>query len=316
MTARGERVNLFIEPDDGFAPLMSEIKRARRTIDTTIFRFDLGDLQRAFEAAVTRGVQVRALIAHTNSDGEKRLRKLETALLGAGIILARSDDDLVRYHGKMLIVDRQVLHVMLFNYTHLDIDKSRSFAVSTRDKRLVQEALKLFEADMTRQPYAPGCDALVVSPENSRSRLADFIRGARRELLIYDPKVTDAAMIRLLQERARKGVDVRILGRVGKRAAGLVTAKMPGLRLHARVIIRDAHRAFLGSQSLRKAELEERREVGLLTRDRRAVSRLKAVFESDWAQTAAARKDADAGTEEGPRGPGSAFGRQANVIVS
>jgi phosphatidylserine/phosphatidylglycerophosphate/cardiolipin synthase-like enzyme len=283
-------VNLLVQPDDGFAPLLKQIKLAKRSIDTTIFRFDLGELQKAFEAAVTRGVQVRAFVAHTNSDGEKRLRKLEMELLDAGVILARSDDDLIRYHGKMLIIDREVLHVMAFNYTRLDIDKSRSFAISTRNKALVQEALKLFESDMTRQPYTPGPEDFVVSPESSRSRLSAFIKGARKELLIYDPKLTDPVMMRLLEERARKGVDVRILGHVGKRAAALNAAKMPGIRLHARVIIKDGSRAFLGSQSLRKAELDERREVGIITREARAVKRLKEVFESDWAQSGAAGK--------------------------
>ena len=277
-------MHLLVTPDDGIAPIISQIKRAKRSIDTTIFRFDLGDLQNALEAAVMRGVQVRALIAHTNTGGEKRLRKLEMELLAAGVTLARSDDDLVRYHGKFLIVDRAVLHVMLFNYTSLDT-KSRSFALSTRNRRFVQEALRLFEADMTRQPYAPGLDDLVVSPENARSRLSEFIRGAKRQLLIYDPKIMDSAMLRLLADRVRQGVEVRVLGKVDKRASGMQVEKLPGLRLHARVIVRDGERAFLGSQSLRRAELDERREVGMIIRDPKAVKRLASVFESDWAHT-------------------------------
>jgi cardiolipin synthase A/B len=305
-------VNLLVEPDDGFAPLLKQIKTARRSIDTTIFRFDMGEVQKAFEAAVARGVQVRALIAHTNSDGEKLLRKLETELLAAGVILARSDDDLVRYHGKMLIVDREVLHLMLFNYTRLDINKSRSFAVSTRNKRLVQEALKLFEADMTRQPYTPGCDDFIVSPESSRTHLAHFIRGARRQLLIYDPKVADPLMVRLLQERVKKGVDVRILGHVGKRAAGLPSEKFPGARLHARVIIRDSSRAFLGSQSLRKVELDERREVGIITQDARTVKRLRAVFEADWAETPSAKKGASESGADHKGDQEKAAGKRSN----
>jgi cardiolipin synthase A/B len=288
-------VDLLVEPDDGFAPVLKQIKTARRSIDTTIFRFDLRELQKAFEAAVTRGVQVRALIAHTNSDGERLLRKLEMELLAAGVILARSGDDLVRYHGKMLVVDRSTLVVMLFNYTRLDINKSRSFAVTTRNKRLVQEAVRLFEADMARQPYQAGSDDFVVSPENSRARLSAFIRAARHQLLIYDPRVTDPAMLRLLEERRKKGVDVRILGRVGKRSTGLKAARLAGRRLHARVMIRDSSRAFLGSQSLRKAELDARREVGIVVRDPRTVKRLKEVFESDWA--AAAPEDAAAAEE-------------------
>jgi phosphatidylserine/phosphatidylglycerophosphate/cardiolipin synthase-like enzyme len=220
----------------------------------------------------------------------------------------------------MLIIDREVLHVMAFNYTRLDIDKSRSFSVSTRNKKLVQEALKLFESDMTRQPYTAGCEDFVVSPESSRTRLAAFIKGARKQLLIYDPKLTDPMMMRLLEERRRKGVDVRILGHIGKRTS-LNAAKMPGIRLHARVIIRDGNRAFVGSQSLRKAELDERREVGLITRDARSVKRLRSVFEADWAQSAAAKKGESATAavvEEAaiaePERAGEKSSRQADAV--
>jgi phosphatidylserine/phosphatidylglycerophosphate/cardiolipin synthase-like enzyme len=292
-------VDLLVVPDDGFAPVVNHIKRARRSIDTTIFRFDLPEVQRALEAAVTRGVQVRALIAHTNSGGEKRLRKLEMELLAAGVTLARSDDDFVRYHGKVLVVDKSVLYVMAFNYTRLDTAKSRSFALSTRNRRLVQEALRLFEADMTRQPYEPALGDLVVSPENARRRLSEFIRGARRQLLIYDPKITDSAMLRLLAERARQGVDVRVLGKADKRASGMRVEKLPRLRLHARVIVRDGERAFVGSQSLRKAELDERREVGLIVRDAKVVKRLIAVFEADWSLTDGAKPSKASGATAG-----------------
>ena len=124
-----------------------------KTIDILIFRLDRGDLARALEAAVARGVMVRALTAHTNRGGEKHLRKLELQLLEGGVTVSRTADDLVRYHGKMMIVDGRMLHVYGFNFTTLDIDKSRSFGVITRNRRLVQEALKLFEADFDRQPY-------------------------------------------------------------------------------------------------------------------------------------------------------------------
>jgi phosphatidylserine/phosphatidylglycerophosphate/cardiolipin synthase-like enzyme len=285
-------VKLLVEPDDGIGPLLAELKRAKFSIDTTIFRFDLGEIEKALQAAVQRGVQVRALIAHTNRGGEKLLRKLELRFLEHGITLARSDDDLVRYHGKVLVVDRAALTLMAFNYTHLDTARSRSFAVTTRNPRLVAEALKLFEADMTRHPYAPALDTFVVSPENSRQVLAEFIKGARRQLLIYDPKVSDRTMVKLLQERAKKGVEIRVLGKLGKRAAGLAAEKLSGMRLHARVVIRDGRRAFVGSQSLRELELDARREVGIIVDDPGVLKKLIGVFESDWESTASASKEA------------------------
>jgi cardiolipin synthase len=274
-------VKLIIQPDDGLAPLLKAVRGAKKTIDIVIFRLDQAELEKALEAAVERGIVVRALIAHTNRGGEKSLRKLEMALLQAGVTVARTADDLPRYHGKMLIVD-DTLHVFGFNYTKLDIEKSRSFGVATREKRLVKEATALFEADRTRQPYMPGDDRLVVSPESSREVLTTFIKRARKQLLIYDEKVTDNPVQRVLQQRAKAGVEIRIIGNMEKSVDGIVVRKLPKLRVHVRAIIRDGEQAFIGSQSLRKLELDGRREVGILINDVGVAKKMQAVFEADW----------------------------------
>jgi len=285
-------MKLIVQPGAGLAPIISGIKSAKKSIDVLIFRLDRLEIVKALEAAVGRGVAVRALTAHTNKGGEKSLRKLEMRLLEAGITVSRTADDLVRYHGKMMIVDAHTLHVYGFNFTRLDIDKSRSFGIITRNKRLVQEAIKLFQADFDRQPYTAGCERFIVSPVNSRERLARFVKGARKQLLIYDPKVSDDVMLRLLVERAKAGVDVRIIGKLGGRKSELTAEKFPGKRLHVRAIIRDGRRAFVGSQSLRKLELEKRREVGIVINDLGVIRQMQTVFEQDWAETDTGKKKA------------------------
>jgi phosphatidylserine/phosphatidylglycerophosphate/cardiolipin synthase-like enzyme len=287
-------VRLLIQPDDGSAPVVSAIKGARKSIFVTIFRFDRPAIEKALEGAVARGVAVHALIAHTNAGGEKPLRKLELRLLNAGLRVSRTDDDLIRYHDKMMVVDNERLYVFGFNFTRLDMEASRSFGAVTKDRKLVQEGVKLFEADAQRQPYSPGHPLLVVSPETSRERLSAFIRKAQKQLLIYDPKLSDPAMIRILVDRVKAGVDVRVIGRVGKGGAVITQSKLPKLRLHVRAIIRDGRRAFMGSQSLRKLELDGRREVGIIIKDQPLVKKMAAVFEHDWALTDAAREAAKA----------------------
>jgi cardiolipin synthase A/B len=54
--------------------------------------------------------------------GEPNLRKLERRFLERGITVARTAGDLVRYHSKMIIGDRQELYLLAFNFTRLDID--------------------------------------------------------------------------------------------------------------------------------------------------------------------------------------------------
>jgi hypothetical protein len=54
------------------------------------------------------------------------------------------------------------------------------------------------------------------------------------------------------------------------------------MRLHTRVIIRDGKQAFLGSQSLRKLELDSRREIGIIVSSRKVISALTTIFDDDW----------------------------------
>jgi len=290
-------VKLIIQPDDGVTPLVQAVKSAKKTVDIVIFRFDRIELEKALEAAVARGVVVRALIAHTNRGGEKSLRKLELRLLDAGVTVARTADDLPRYHGKMMLID-DTLHLFGFNYTRLDIEKSRSFGIVTDEPKLVKDACELFEADCTRQPYKPTRDQLVVSPENSRALLTDFIKKAKKELLIYDAKVSDRLILRQLADRAKDGVEIRMFGKLGKGATGIDARKLPDLRLHVRAIIRDGGAVFVGSQSLRKLELDGRREIGVITSDERIAKKMRDVFEADWALTPESKQAAATTTKD------------------
>jgi phosphatidylserine/phosphatidylglycerophosphate/cardiolipin synthase-like enzyme len=285
-------VELIVQPDDGIKPVLEVIGKAQKSVDITIFRFDLKSMEKELEAARIRGVVVRALIAHQGSQGEKGLRQLEMRMLEKGIFVARTGDAFTRYHGKMMIIDREELHVQGFNFTALDL-KSRSFGIVTKERHAVNEAIRLFEADTLRQEYEPAEDGpFVVSPENAREILATFIKRAKKQLLIYDPKVTDLQMLRLINQRIKAGVDVRIFGKVGKRGNAMRVQKLPGLRLHVRAMVRDGDTAFVGSQSLRALELDGRREVGLILKEPKTVKRMLDVFESDWARTDLSAKEA------------------------
>ncbi len=276
-------MRLLIQPQDGVEPLVAAITKAKTSVDIVVFRFDRVEIEAALHAAAKRGVAVSALIAYANHGGEKSLRKLEMRLLEAGVTVSRTADDLSRYHDKLLIIDRRILFVLSYNFTHLDIDHSRGFGVVTRKPKLVQEALALLAADTERTEYTAGLDSFVVSPVNARKQLLALIRRAGKELLIYDPRIADLPVLRALTERESKGVSVKVIGAVGRSSHSLKVRPMAGLRLHTRTIVRDGREAFVGSQSLRKAELDSRREVGVIVRDRKVVSGLVRTFGQDWA---------------------------------
>jgi phosphatidylserine/phosphatidylglycerophosphate/cardiolipin synthase-like enzyme len=277
----GDSLKLIVQPGEGTAPLIQAIKSAKKSVEIVIFRLDQADLERALEDAAERGIFVHALIAFTNRGGERGLRKLEMRFLAKGITVARTADDLVRYHGKMMLIDRKELYVLSYNFTHLDIERSRSFGLITKNADLVREAGHLFDSDTKRTGFKSRSKKFIVSPVNARPQLSAFLKGAKKELLIYDTKISDGPMIGILEERIRAGVKVRILG--GSAASRKIPVrKLARLRLHTRAIVRDGKSLFLGSQSLRKLELDGRREIGVIVHGGKVVSAFMAVFEDDW----------------------------------
>ena len=96
-------------------------------------------------------------------------------------------------------------------------------------------------------------------------------------------KIQDPSFVRLLKERAAKGVRIRVIGQLKGPNGAIEVTRLKGMRLHVRAIVRDGTRAFVGSQSLRKIELESRREVGLLISNPSVAGKILQVFEADWA---------------------------------
>jgi phosphatidylserine/phosphatidylglycerophosphate/cardiolipin synthase-like enzyme len=306
-------VKVIVQPDDGPTPLLSALKSAKQSVEVAIFRFDRSDIETALKAAVSKGIKVTALIADVNRGGEKNLRQLEMRFLEEGIIVARTARDLIRYHDKLIIIDRRILFLLSFNFTYLDVDRSRGFGIVTKNAAVVQEAVKLFEADCAKRQFSTSSDKLVVSPANSRKVLRTFLERAKKQLLIYDPQISDKEMIGVLQAQAKAGVEIRVIGKIKDRA-GLSVRKLTNMRLHTRTIIRDGKQAFVGSQSLRPAELDSRRELGLIFREPKAVKKLLATFESDWdTNDGAARQPAQ--TEKQPTAEDEAKEEKAVAVL-
>jgi phosphatidylserine/phosphatidylglycerophosphate/cardiolipin synthase-like enzyme len=54
------------------------------------------------------------------------------------------------------------------------------------------------------------------------------------------------------------------------------------LYAHAKAIMVDGQRAFVGSENLSAASLDRNRELGVIVADQRAIATLQATFAADW----------------------------------
>ncbi len=113
-----------------------------------------------------------------------------------------------------------------------------------------------------------------------------LIAGARYSLDLYAEEIYDAASIQALADATRRGVRVRIvyagLGDAeGLSGIGAQVARVASPYIHAKAIVADGAILFVGSQNVSATSLDQNREVGLLMRDRVAISEVERAFDQD-----------------------------------
>jgi cardiolipin synthase len=286
---KAKNLSLIIQPGDSFFPLVSVIDSAARSINMTIFRMDDPIVRDAMRNAVARGVNVRALVALESKGWEKRNRRLITELTEIGIQVSyaagSTENKLKRYHYKILTVDDKESLVLTFNPTKKNLHYARDFGVLIRDSEITSELNKLFEADWEGKEFKPEDLPLLISPYNSRRKLRRLLESATRSIRILDAKISDEEMIVVLLQKAASGCDVKVIGRdmhFDQIVANFHARGLGRYKLHAKCIVVDGTTFFIGSQNLRRASLDRRREVGIIIGDEPMARRIERVFDEDW----------------------------------
>ena len=281
-------LSLIIQPGDSFFPIVDAIDSATQNIKMTIFRMDDPIVRDAMSYAVARGVKVQALVAPSSKGWNKRNKKLtdELSKLGIEVRMTKARKEKIkRYHYKMMMIDDLQSLVLTFNPTQKNLHYARDFGLLIRDQEITTELNRLFEADWHGNVFKPRDLPLVISPYNSRKKLIELLESAERSIRILDAKVEDQQVMGLLLRKASTGCDVRLISRdtfYDQVVPNFSVKKLARFKLHAKCVIVDGARFFVGSQNLRAVSLDRRREVGLIVEDDAMSRRIERVFDEDW----------------------------------
>lgn len=300
--ARGPRnVTLFTQPDMGVRPVLDAINGARKSVDVEVYIFTEKSILESLKAARNRGVKVRVLMEkepfNPGNPGAPLPVNFAAAkyLKEAGVTYGWTSDRFNFTHEKAMIVDGNTAVIMTANLTKGAFTKNREYGIIDRDPADATLAQQIFDADWAHKPIQVSSRNLVVSPDNSRTQIETLISSARKSLHVQDEVMGDPAIFRLLGERARAGVDVRVqLGNLSGSAdedakAALLAAGVRHVRvvnspkLHCKMILADGKSAYVGSINLTTNSLEKNRELGVIVDDPRTISDLSSTAEKDWA---------------------------------
>jgi cardiolipin synthase len=189
-----------------------------------------------------------------------------------------------------MVIDDTVAIIMNQNLTASAFTSNREFGVVTTVPGAVQTAAALFDADWT-SGAEPDPGPLVVSPTNARNELLTLVREARSSLDLYAEVLRDPELLAALSAASRRGVRVRVLvspsaefaaEQATLSAAGVEIRLASGLYIHAKLIVADDERAFIGSQNLSATSLDQNRELGIIVDDPVNLARLSRTFAVDF----------------------------------
>jgi cardiolipin synthase len=281
---------VFIEPGDGRAPLLDEIQAARQSIDLEVYIVTDDVIVQSLEEAQRRGVDVRVILEEHPFGGGGGQEEMFSRLERAGIAV-RWGNPVFRFsHIKTIVVDDAVAIIMNQNLTQSAFMANREFGVVTNRPDAVQAAAAIFDADWTRGAE-PDPGPLVVSPTNARDQLLALVGGARVSLDLYAEVLRDPQMLDALAAAAERSVRVRVIvspsadfmAEVEELTASGVDIRLSrSLYIHAKLVVADGERAFIGSQNLSATSLDQNRELGIIVDDPVNLSRLTRTFAIDF----------------------------------
>ncbi|MCA9522555.1 MAG: hypothetical protein KC609_16365 [Myxococcales bacterium] len=286
-----QQPKLFVGPDDLEPTIVAAINGAKTSIYLTIYQITQTVFSDALIAAHDRGVDVKVI---TDRQQATVNEYIVGKLTDAGIEVKPSTSYFVYTHSKSLVIDGSTLIVMSMNLIKFSMTTERNYGLIDTQSDHVKDATEVFWADWEyRSPKIDGTD-LVVAPQNARQRLLDLVKSATKTLDFQQMQFSDPEFQQAVLEKIAEGVVVRILLATptwitANRGVACVFDQVgqksyfqTSVSNHAKLIVADKSRAFIGSVNLSTNSLNNNREIGLISDDADVVKGVLAVYDADW----------------------------------
>ncbi|HVJ91116.1 MAG TPA: phospholipase D-like domain-containing protein [Labilithrix sp.] len=295
-------VTIQVQPSDSGAALLSAIRGAKKSVHMTMYLLTndavidaLGDLKAA-------GKDVKIVLNQTFPSNGGDNEPAYTALTKRGVAVHWAPPGYSFTHAKTIIVDSALAIIMTMNLTYSSAKTNREYIATDTDPQDIVDLENIFDADFTNKAFSLPTK-LVLSPatantvRSSRSHIKALIDSAQKSLdvevqSLSDPTVVDAI---ILAHQAK--VDVRVvvdgdtsttpaqldaIAKLKQNGVPLRTRKNPDM--HAKAIVADEERTFVGSHNMTMTALDQNREIGVLTDAKAEATKVRQIIAEDFAK--------------------------------
>lgn len=289
-----DNVTIIVEPTDKAQALLSAISGAKTSVHMTMYL--LGD-KRFVDALIAQhgaGRDVKVILNQkfVNNAGSNQAAYSQLQAAGVPVVWAPATFSLT--HEKCVMVDAKQAWIMTMNLEPSSSTKNREFLAVDDGAADVTEAEAIFAADFANTPYVPSGN-LLVAPVNARDKLLALIQSAKTSVDVEGEELSDYKIVSALVAAQKSGVKVRVVlsdttpsssqtTAVQQLKAGNVQVVSVGTPyIHAKAIVADGARAYVGSENFTTGSLQYNRELGLITTNAASAAQVAQTIAKDFA---------------------------------
>lgn len=311
-------ITLTVIPDDTDAALIAAINGAKSAVHVEMYLLTNSTYINALINQKKAGVDVKVILNQTFPTGTSSAQTNSSSystLQSGGVSVVWAPADPVAgstgyTHEKTVIIDpgqsAQQAWIMTMNLDPSAPKDNREYLARDTSAADVAEAEAIFQGDFAGAPITPSGDLVVAphaTPYGAADILLQLVESATTSIDMEAEEIDDvgssseAKIYSILAAKAQAGVKVQIvledstntsqstavtgLQSAGAKVVGYVYGS--GINIHAKALVVDGARAYVGSENFTGGSLEYNRELGVYFTDATSVGKLQSTIQADFA---------------------------------
>jgi len=281
--AMSSGVTIQVQPTDSGAALLSAIRGAKKSVHMTMYLLTSNEVIGALGDLKQAGKDVKVILNRNFPTSTNENQGAFTTLKNRGVQVQWAPTGYTFTHAKTILIDSEKALIMTMNLTYSSAKTNREYLATDTDPDDVADLEKIFDADFSNKAIHVA-SKLVISPDGAntlhptRSHLKQFIDSAKTSLDVEAQSLSDTTIVDaiILAHQAKVAVrvvvDAQTITTDGQKAAiaklkeyGVPIRGLKSPDMHAKAIVVDESRTFVGSQNMTPTALTQNREVGVLT---------------------------------------------------
>lgn len=294
ISGASQNLTLFTQPESGRTPILNAINSAQKEILVEVYLLSDKDIIKALENAKKRGVIVNVMAEQHPFGGGNLNNESSKDLINNNISFKWANPAFSLTHEKAIVIDNKIVFILSQNLTASSFSKNREYDILDTNQADVVTAREIFINDWERKNFVPTKNSnLIICPINCRNAITTLASSVKNSIDIEMEVIQDARTIALLSDLAKKAkvrIIVPTLSQIDSNRKALSDLKSAGVSIrtlsspyiHAKLIIVDNKKAYLGSVNLTTQSMDQNREIGIILVMSQAITSLSKAFEVDW----------------------------------